>query len=280
MVFNFLSQRRSSRVKRLSFIFLIPLSLQPLLSNAEFTLNFQQAPSATPAVNGVWIDSICNTGGYGSCSSFSQGPGEPTKFVYELVTISGVDYAHLIIGDPADGFAQEMYIEGTTSGLAGSGGAHGASDVNAPMNGPAQGSANPNRVVVRQVLSDSEAYMEFNKSLLAFKPIITQSITTPAIMSNFSIDMQTINYSDMTTVAPVTNSLTVIEPSIGNIEYDQNNDAQDQSISAGRYIYTDGAGLYGSEGFYTYPESGFDIGSTDWCNYWDSAQNSFTTICQ
>ncbi|HHJ80245.1 MAG TPA: hypothetical protein ENJ65_01275 [Candidatus Tenderia electrophaga] len=185
------------------------------------------------------------------------------------------------MGDPADGFAQEVYIEGTTSSTGAAGAAHGASDANAPLDGSAQASGNPNKVIIRQVLSDSDVSTEFLKDNLATKPLITQSLTTANISMSFSIDMRSILYSDIATTAPISNTQTLLDPTLEMADFDINNDSGDSVYTGGQYTYTDGAGLYGSEGTYTYTGGNdFDVNAVDWCSYWDSTQNPFTTTCQ
>lgn len=257
------------------------LLLYSATAKPAFELNFQQNSAGTPGVNGSWASSICNSGSYGPCSSFSQPSNEPTRFIYELVEISGVNYVHLVVGDPADDFAQEVYIEGTTGALTVTGAAHGASDANAPLGGPAQASGNPNRVIIRQILRDSDVSTEFFKDVLTAKPLITQSLTTADISTSFSIDMRSISYSDMTTTAPIINTQTMLDPMLEMANFDINSDSSDSVYTGGQYTYTDGAGLYGSEGTYTYTGGNdFDVNAVEWCSYWDGTQNPFTTTCQ
>jgi len=263
------------------FYLAVLLLFYTLIVDAAFELNFQQHSAGTPAVNGVWTDSVCNSGSYGPCGSFSQGPNEPTRFIYEYVNIDGIDYVHLVVGDPANYFAQEIYIEGTQSSLGGSGAAHGASDLNAPTNGPAQASGNPNKVVMRQVLSDNVVTTEFLKDSLLNKALITQSLTTADITSSFSIDMRSILYTDMLSTAPITNTQMLVVPSLGTVDFDMSTDSDNSVYTGGSYIYTEGSGLFGSEGSYSYTGgTGYDVTAVDWCVNWDNAQNSFTTTCQ
>ncbi len=256
------------------------LSLFSTIVNAGFELNFQQNSAGTPAVNGSWADSICNSGTYGPCTSFSQPANEPTRFIYESVNIGGIDYVHLVVGDPADGFAQEIYIEGTTSGTGTTGAAHGISVASAPLTGPAQATGNPKKVIMRQILNDAVVSIEFLKDNLAGKPLITQALTTTAIASSFSIDMRAIPYTDISTTAPIINTQTLLAPSLEMADFDINTDSVDSTYTGGQYTYTDGAGNLGSEGIYTYPGGNdYDVNAIDWCSYWDSTQNPFTSTC-
>ena len=50
------------------------------------------------------------------------GNGDPTPFYQQVININGTDYFHVLVGDPATGFAQESYtrfIPGTVSGARG-----------------------------------------------------------------------------------------------------------------------------------------------------------------
>lgn len=249
---------------------------------ADFIMNFQPNPLARPGMIDSWGQSICNFGTNGPCRSSFQGPAEPTPFVYELVDIDGVDFVHMIIGDPTTGFVQETYATGTASAVGQTAGAYAVTEGGRPVNGPGQASANPARIAIRQQITDAEITMEFLKDTLANKPRISQDIITPEMTSIFNIDMRNISYLDDTANASFTNQFSFTNAPIANFDFATQTDPDKVQVTAGQYIYVDGSGLYGSEGSYQYkdPNGGFNLDTIDWCMFWDPSQNTFAASCQ
>ncbi len=80
--------------------------------SAEFALNFQKVgPASGWGAYDCGLGST-NTGGCGTAGT----PVDPdsTPFFQETVRVGDQDYWHQIIGDPADGFAMEVYISAWT----------------------------------------------------------------------------------------------------------------------------------------------------------------------
>lgn len=260
---------------------------------AEFTLNFM--PSADRNTSAVAYQ--CNRDGFGACRAFGNYVNfEPTPFLMEEVVVAGVNYVHVIVGDPVDGFAQEFYIEGTNGSSADTYNAAssyslaenhptGGTPGLGPLTGPGNASANPERVIMRQVVGGewdaatttwscgaSTFCNEFLKDTLLTKPRITQTVIDGDMTSFFDMDMRGSVYSgqaltDMVS-APVINSVTVQGVAAGDFamtpEY-----TSDSVVSGGRFVYTEGLGILGSEGTYTYAEGDFDTAAEDWTIYRD-----------
>ncbi len=262
---------------------------------ADFVMNFQSSPDKNGAPSYV-----CNRDGRGACIAYGGYLSfEPTPFLMEEVTVGGVNYIHIIVGDPAQGFAQEVFLEGTNSTTASTyGGASTYSPAEnhptrgtpgqGPLTGPGNASANPERVTVRQVIGGewdaatntwscgaATFCNEFLKDSLALKPRITQTVIDGTMTSFFDMDMRTIGYklapgqtlADMAT-APIVNDVTLSDMETGNFSMTPQY-LNDSKVSAGRYIYTDGAGNLGAEGTYTYEEGYFDAANEDWTIYRD-----------
>lgn len=228
----------------------------------------------------------------------------------EIVTdpSNGLEYYHMIIGDPADGFVQEVYIQRSASfGVFGTGwdvqggvgglssASGGAPDDNDGESGngtdplditalaTGTGSGNPNRVIMRQIVNDGEMSMEFLKDKYDRKPVIAQSLDAPDITSSVVIDMRNSTYSDMNTTGTMLNTMSLLGPDApqDQANFDMANDAQNSFVDAGRYTYTTGAGPGGSGGSYNYLGVGtVDMTTISWENFFNpdtSGPWSFTT---
>lgn len=179
---------------------------------AGFTLNF------TPDNTGTMATSVAHGG---SNNVTNQTPylmigSVGSQQLPEIVTDpeTGLDYYHIIIGNVADGFIQETYIErGFTSwpsgnvgsAVGGDGGTNGGSgldplDTTTSVNTP-NGEANPRKVLVRQIINDGEIMMEFLKDKFEYKPLIVQQLNAPDVLSLFQIDMRNSRYDDINTPA-------------------------------------------------------------------------------
>lgn len=258
---------------------------------ADFSLNFKSDPNKTAAAS-----YLCNRDGAAACRSYGNYLSfEPTPFLMEEVDLNGVNYIHFVVGDPATGFAQEVFLEGTNGTSVTT--YNGASvyspaenDPNTgrqglgPLTGPGNGSANPEKVVVRQVIGGewdpvTETWScgaatfcnEFLKDTLLTKPRITQTVIDGAMTSFFDMDMRTIGYSQPLAdqvAAPVINTVTLQGVDTGNFAMTPAY-IQDSTISGGRFVYTPGTGNRGSEGTYSYAEGDFDTAAEDWTIYRD-----------
>ena len=245
--------------------------------STNFVLDFQPDPTGDRELSSNRDGGRGGWGGDGWDSSDNR-----TSFLQE--NVAG-DYIHQIIGLPDDGFVQEVYIA-TTSDLQanrrndGPGVASGQTSENDPF-GRGTATGNPQRVIMRQRLQDSDSINEFLKDVFATKPVITTTVDGGDIVSNFVIDMNEISYNDMNTPGRITNTLVftgpadpaAADPSQGPQNFDAATDAQDTRVSAGRYTYATGSGRLGSQGRYTYFDGdGFDL-NIDWSIFCDSAQN-------
>lgn len=194
--------------------------------------------------------------------------------VPEIVEIDGTSYYHLIVGDPATDFVQEVYIQRGFSimsndqpGSASSGVMRNDSDPLGSNGG--SGTGNPNRVMLKQVLSQPDFTLTFTKDTLANKPVITQSLHTSEIIVFSEINMGNSTYAD-TTLGTMINTTSLI----GNTrapgrlgDFDMEEDKQISTLTAGQYTYAAGGGDGGSDGSYIYGDGGFDPTSVNWESY-------------
>jgi hypothetical protein len=133
------------------------------------------------------------------------------------------------------------------------------------------GSGNPTRVTMRQIMTDGEIMTEFLKDRYEYKPRISQAIMTPDFVSLFDVDMRQIKYNDMTTTAPITNTMQLWGEGApyDAAAFDMSADSQKSTYNAGKFRYNDGAGPGGSEGTYDYSSGGFDQAAQSWKDYFD-----------
>jgi len=247
------------------------------ICHGEFALNFSGAPGSTTIFHGG--------GTSGGQTPYLAGTG--------VDPISGLSYDHQIIGDPATGFAQEMWIRrgGSCYGGQGvctaSGGVEGFFTGNVLVGGNAGGGAgtgNPNQVLVRQVIGgtwdagtstwtcDTSYCDEFIKAAYVDKPKITQGISSADFTAKFVFDMSAIDYSTDSTVvtavdgssattgASLINTQTVVDLATGNTvaSFDIFDDAQDSYIDGGRFTYANGTARLSSNGTYNYVSGFYD----------------------
>lgn len=290
------------------------------ISHAELSFNWTPRADIRDATQGLPF-AICNVAGQanqGNCgTNFFFSSPDTTPFVQEIVKdVNGAKYYHLVVGDPSQGFAQEIYIGRGTStfadgsrtsaslGWAASGLCFGGSPFpGAPPTLPADdkrgcgngysplssdadfsgnGSGNPNRVIMRQVVSDGQMTQEFLKASFTQKPKITQTVADPqsGLQIHFVADMSNSTYSDNTTPALITNTLTFTPPALatdgmGPANFDMATGAQSSSVSGGRYIYNDGTavGFGGAGGTYGYVNGGDFNLNVEWSSFRDPGQN-------
>ncbi len=266
--------------KHISLLCLLSSSV-PQLACAEFTLNFQ------PQNSGVMVTQ--GTHGCDSCRISDQTPylSSGALELPELVTDpdTGLIYYHIIIGSEADGFIQETYIQagydpgifpgGTSSAVGGAGdssGGNGRDPLGDDLTVTANALATPKRVLVRQIVSDGEIHMEYLKDRYDRKALITQSISTSKINTDFSIDMRNSSYDDANTVGAIDNILSLS----GGVQgaFDMASDVQDSTVTGGRYTYTDGLNYGGSDGSYDYVDGNYDHLNQNWEVYFDINQDN------
>ncbi|MBL1259245.1 MAG: hypothetical protein COB33_001790 [Thiotrichaceae bacterium] len=188
---------------------------------------------------------------------------------------TGLDYFHIIMGDPSSGFMQDIYIERGFStfqggdGSAVGGGGNGGNNVQPLDAASGTGQANPRKVLVRQIVSDGEIYMDFTKDKLDRKPKITQMLTLPDMSSIFQIDMSNSTYGDDLTPGVVFYTMALADDYKDQANFNFATDIQKSIIDGGRYTYTNGSGPGGSAGTYLYDQGGFDIDAVSWEVYFD-----------
>ena len=239
-----------------------------------FILDFQPDPSGDK-----FLTEGSFGGGFFGFGGFGGGWGnadEKTSFLQENVAGS---YIHQIIGTPEEGFVQEVYIQATRR-LAitfRNPTASGNTGMNNPF-GPGNASANPEKVIMRQLVFDSESRNEFLKDVWLAKPVITSTVTDGGIESSITIDMNEISYQDDTTAAPITSTLIFTEALLDlenrPADFNMATDVQDSTITAGRYTYSEGSGSLGSQGTYSYiGGNGFNKDDINWASFCDTSQN-------
>ena len=251
-------------------------------SQADFALNF--FPSDHINVGSEFNEQTyarCNMTGFSDAFCIHGGGGgaapDMNPFLREFVTIDGIQYVHLIVGElnsiTGMGFAQETYVRTSGGGYSSSGGKPGCNRAaaqcgggaitwtsgngqlisnggfGAPLVGDQQttgiGTGNPTQTVIRQVLKSSEMDQEFLKASLLLKPKITQIITSSdgEISSEFILDMSLIDYN--TSVSGVmTNKFTLNNASVpvASQFFDVVVSAQFMDATGGQYTFTPGVG--------------------------------------
>ncbi|HHM06393.1 MAG TPA: hypothetical protein ENJ19_11750 [Gammaproteobacteria bacterium] len=277
----------------------------PASALAEFTLNWTPLTSG-PSDGGGTSYFNCNrpdSGAGVNCTSHDGGATngtvdpDKTPFLQEVVTdVDGKRYFHVIVGLPPgpgeDGFAHETFIQvqdGTTAcgntycpyaggsynAFSGSGDAPLSADLTLTGNG----TADPTKVITRQVIVDSAMGLtqEFIKSSFTAKPKITQSVVSSDLSTSFTLDMSNSGYSDLSTPGTMTNTLTFTDPAIPGGFDAATIPSSGIQITGGRYTYT-GPGQWDSSGFtpgsYSYWDNGgFDTSTAQWSSFRDDAQN-------
>lgn len=271
------SSRRSMRMMQQrflgKFLFLSAVGLLGVYSSyglaAGFNTNFKPDASGYSSNN----TGYCT---YGGCQS-DIGNSDPTPFGNTVVNVGGVYYFHILVGDPATGFAVESYTRAAglnaSNGIPDSGGPFSpdgggnarsvigttaATDQTFLQNSlnmsnslgnylvSGTGSMNPSYTVFRMVLNDPAGgmSMDVSKPFLDKKPIISQTIQDGTLTSVFVADERAISYGDSSTAAPVVNNLVINDPNIptpGAADFEMAL-AQVTDITAGRFTYTPGTG--------------------------------------
>jgi len=277
------------------------LNFQPNYAN--------RIPGSDSAIRTIYWNSDNPWGTPGGVQTGSLGTPEQTPYLQDnnslerpeiVVDAQGNYYYHMIVGALSDGFIQETYIqfgfieygnpsEPSSPAFSGSASA-GSGDYNSvttfgngydPLDMDANetaklvesgnGTANPKRVIVRQLYSDGELFMEFHKDTFATKPRLTQLFMGPDIMMQFEIDMRGIDYDTDDVDAPIINTMQLFGEGVPpeSAKFDMVNNTQDVRVSAGKYIYTDGSGPGGAEGTYSYADGDYKHTEIDWAEYFD-----------
>jgi hypothetical protein len=250
---------------------------------SAFGMNFQSVPGATP-INYLGNDDDKNcdfdTSGSGKgCSAYPD--------VYEMVTGSdGQSYWHYVITDPAQGFAEEVYIKsvnqsgykffdagGALADVGGDATTLGNADnpLGNNMTITGNGTGNPRSVAMRMLLTEPandagvaqgyeySFYYEFLKSETDRKPRIEMQLNPASddnsdVKLHFVADMRDVTYGDMSTDLSGdpfhnTNTLIMTDPTLqGSAGFDAVLNAQDAFMTGGRYTFTPGSGWAGAAG--------------------------------
>ena len=208
-------------------------------SYAEFVLDFTSKGSPHGAYTwnpGTFKTEVMHSGRDPLITDQTRYLMRPDYEIPEMVRDpdNGKLYYHIVVGDQADGFIQEVFIEvraadygyntlysapamtadfgQSTVVLPGS--ASGGTDVDVVMfgnvtnqpvmdsnghrpldAGSGSGTGDPNRVIMRQLVSDGEIMMEFIKDKYDRKPRVTQLLNVPGdITQVFEVDMSNLTY--------------------------------------------------------------------------------------
>lgn len=247
---------------------------------AEFSLNF------VPQGAGTIRTDITHGGCMGGLSNQTAFLLEGGCFAApEIVTDpdNGLDYWHMIVGTPSDGFIQESFIEvgAVASGqennvtISPTDNGHDPLGVVTTPLQSGNGMANPRKMIMRQIVSDGEIMMEFLKDEYLKKPLISQVLVVPEVTSMFLVDMRNSTYDDNTSPGTIINTLTLPdEIPLGDGNFDMATDSDRAYVTAGRFIYTDGTGQGGTDGTYDYVDGGYDHTLTDWASFMDPNEDN------
>ena len=146
-------------------------------------------------------------GGVPACGSAGT---DNTPYLVEIIDTAQGDYWHMIMGDPATGWAQEVYYKNegagsTPAGIQSPSGGKGGGNIkgnnatrplhpNADISG--NGTGKPTSIAIRMYLNDGGVELDFMKSEFDKKPLITQIFTDPDVLrTEFRIDMRNLDYS-------------------------------------------------------------------------------------
>ena len=201
-------------------------------------------------IGGV-TNGMCGIGG--AFTGWERADPDTTPFYQGEIMIDGKMYWHIIVGDPASGFAMESYTEqasGTGFGSFSGGepanfsatsleGNSGSGWDPLGMNNPSRGvdftgngSGDPTRTVFRQVMGNGtwdaqnrtwscgtgEFCSEILKDRLDGKPLISQAInddsTGPLLQLRFQLDMRNLSYSSYSQAGgSIINTVSLTDPS-------------------------------------------------------------------
>jgi len=280
----------------------------PHSSQAEFILDFKpktETGEITSAIVRMAGQTCPSNAGSTGCSGHTPfllgdagdvaGPGEQAEFVTDPET--GISYIHIVMGDLSDGFIQELYIEitggsvnyggflggsgvmiggafGGNQGSSGNRAGNAANPLGNDQSATGSGTANPSKVIMRQIVNDGEVSMEFLKDKFDRKPVITQALNSPGIYATSIIDMRNSTYSDMNAPGIAMHTMVLTGPDLpdDNGQFNTLTGSQNADVTAGRFIYTPGTGRGGADGVYEYQDSstGFDMSNVSWESYFDA----------
>ncbi len=154
------------------------------------------------------------------------------------------------------------------------------------------GSADPRKVIVRQVFDDGEMKQEYLKEQYDKKPLITQKVKNSELDMYFEIDMRSLDYvSEQLTPGTVVNKIALLGNSApgetGNFDASEARFIDKVNVTGGKFIYVEPPpGMYsqdtgtanGANGTYQYASGEYDQYSIQWAYYLDPATFTGTTI--
>ncbi|HEY4732849.1 MAG TPA: hypothetical protein VIH66_06350, partial [Gammaproteobacteria bacterium] len=155
--------------------------------NISFLINCSRADG---------VSARCATGG--SAAAYT----DPTPFLQEVVFVDGIRYYHVIVGDAAQDFVQEVYINATAC-------CYQQRDSWPKSASDGYGSGNPGAVVFRMMMSDEDFEQHIIKDTLATKPAITQLTNDAQSSGAIELDMSGIDYSTANVSGIFTNTFAV-----------------------------------------------------------------------
>jgi len=185
--------------------------------------------------------SRCATGGSNAAYT------DPTSFLQEIVFVDNIRYYHLIVGDPTQGFVQEVYID-----------AHSCCyqqyerRPKSASEGP--GTGNPAAVVFRMTMSDTDFEQQVIKDSLATKPFIEQVSSDTRASSTFQLDMSSIDYATTDVTGTITNNFELLDQAFVDAGNFDESKVGDEHLTAGQYLWSPGSGTGKSQGTYDYAE--------------------------
>lgn len=226
-------------------------------ASTGMTLNFNVGPHNSDFAPGACdmsnapssVDGMCRIGNMRTVAD-----PDNTRFYHGTYTDPNTfeTYWHTIVGDPSTGFAMESYIPRINSFESTSGGKPskiisraslevfsgngwdplGKGDPSRDFNYTGNGTADPTKVIVRQVMggtwnsttgdwscNTTDGYCsEFIKNQFLFKPKVTQKINEADMAQNFVLDMSSIKYDDDTTAGSIINTLTITDPDMPDFD--------------------------------------------------------------
>ena len=300
------------------FFLCTTMALDMSASRADLTLNWTPDAATVSSLGSDFPVVRCNFPGFANVGSCAGSGGDreiaftnadTTPFAQEFVSVAGVRYYHVIVGDGrTDAFAQEVYIRAGGQVLAdgvetSSSGGRAITDVtrrdcaiglaitdacgngldplrNAAAAFTGNGSGNPERVIMRQVVKDGALVDTFEKNSFTQKPKITQTLTDANLAAVFSMDMSNSDYKASTTGdnaarGITTNTLTLINPGIpaanaGNFDM-ATSPVQNsvKNVTGGLYTWAPGpdANFGNSSGTYTYSDGNVDLNAMRWQDF-------------
>ena len=117
--------KRNDLIKTLIMGLCLSLGMGVTYAEGTFELNFQPRAGFEKwnydDQNHVGNANSPNISHTGTIEETFDGPFDKTPMIYEMGTVNGQRYIHQVIGDPATGFAMEIYIKAVGGGESGDG---------------------------------------------------------------------------------------------------------------------------------------------------------------